>query len=75
MGKTTTLHVHHWRFFVNFFAVPAQLTTWNDQILSLIENGNGEALNSTISVWTQARSASFQLQPKFPSFKQQGELG
>ena len=59
MGKTTTLHVHHWPFFVYFFAVPAQLTTWNDQILSLIENGNRKALNSTISVWARARSPLF----------------
>ena len=59
MGKTTTLHVHHWPFFVHFFAVPAQLTTWNDQILSLIENGNRKALNSTISVWARAWSPLF----------------
>ena len=47
-------------FFVHFFAVPAQLvTTWNDQILSLLGNGNGKTINSTISVRTQARSLLF----------------
>ena len=48
------------RFFVHFFAVPAQLvTTWNDQILSFLGNGNGKTINSTISVRTQARSLLF----------------
>ena len=37
------------RFFVHFFAVPAQ-------ILSVLENKKGEAINSTISVRTRARS-------------------
>ena len=47
-------------FFVHFFAVPAQLvTTWNDQILSLLGNGNGKTINSTISVRTQAWSLLF----------------
>ena len=43
------------RFFVNFFAC----TTKNGQILSLLEKGNGKAINSTISVWTRARSHAF----------------
>ena len=32
---------------------------WNDQILSLLENGNGKAINSTISVWIRAQSPLF----------------
>ena len=44
-SKATTLRVHH-PFFVNFFAC----TTKNGQILSLLEKGNGKAINSTISV-------------------------
>ena len=41
------------RFFVHFFAVPAQ-------ILSVLENKKGEAINSTISVRTRARSPLLQ---------------
>ena len=33
--------------------------TWNDQILSLLRNGNGEAINSTISVRTWVWSLLF----------------
>ena len=55
MSKTTTLHVHH-AFFLRFLYTT---TTWNDQILSLLENGNCKAINSTISVWTRARSPLF----------------
>ena len=33
--------------------------TWNDQILSLLENGKGKEINFTISVWTRARSPLF----------------
>ena len=54
-------------FFVNFFAVLARLWQWHGQILSLPENGNGKAINSTISVWTRARVPSLQFQ-KFLSF-------
>ena len=56
MGKTTTLHVHA---FLSFLCCPCYTTTWNDQILSLFENGNGKAINSTISVWIRARSPLF----------------
>ena len=38
------------RFFVHFVAVPALIRrAGNDQILSLLENGNGKPINSTIS--------------------------
>ena len=43
-------------FFIKFLCRPCTTTTWNDQILTLLENGNGKAINSTISVWTRARS-------------------
>ena len=36
---------------------------WNDQILSLLGNGNGKAINSTISVWTRVRSLLFSSNP------------
>ena len=47
------------RFFANVFAVPAQKTTWNDQLLSLLENGNGKVINITSSVWTWTRPPHF----------------
>ena len=46
-------------FFCIFLCLHCTTTTWNDQILSLLEKGNGKAINSTISVWTRARSPLF----------------
>ena len=46
-------------FFCTFLCCPCTTMTWNDQIVSLLENGKGEAINFTISVWTQARSPLF----------------
>ena len=66
--KTTTLHVHHAYLYVSLQSDPWPTTTRNDQILSLLENGNCKAINlSTISVWTRPRPLSSA--PKFPSFK------
>ena len=62
MSKTTTLHVHH-AFFLHFFCSRCIITTWNDQILSLLGNGNGKAKNSTISVRTRAWSLLFSSNP------------
>ena len=45
--------------FCTFLCCPCTTTTWNDQILSLLGNGNGKVINSTISVWTRARSPIF----------------
>ena len=45
------------------------LMTWNDQILSLLEDEHGKTLNSTFSIWISGSVPSLQLQPKFPSFK------
>ena len=45
--------------FCTFLCSPCTTTTWNDAILSLLGNGNGEAINSTISVRTRARSLLF----------------
>ena len=42
-----------------FLCCPSTTTTWNYQILSLLESGNGKAINSTISVQTWARSPLF----------------
>ena len=44
------------RFFYQFLCRPCTTTTWNGQILSCLENGNGNAINSTIFVWTPLRS-------------------
>ena len=45
--------------FCTFLCCPCTTTTWNDQILSLLENRNGKAINSTIPVWIWARSPLF----------------
>ena len=42
-----------------FCCRPYTTTSWNDQILSLPQKGNGKPINSTISVWTWARSPLF----------------
>ena len=47
------------RFVCKFLCRLCTTTTWNGQISSLLENGNGLAKNSTISVWTRARSPLF----------------
>ena len=52
VSKTTTLTCT--TFFCTFLRRLCTTTTWNDQILSLIEDENGKAINSTISVWTRA---------------------
>ena len=44
--RKTTTHA----FFVHFLAVPARLRREMANILSVFEDGNGKALNSTISV-------------------------
>ena len=45
--------------FCTFPCLHCTTMTWNDQILSLLGNGNGKAINSTISVRTWARSPFF----------------
>ena len=45
--------------FCTFLCSPCITTTWNDQILSYLGNGDGKAINSTISVRTWARSLLF----------------
>ena len=47
------------RFFCTFLCLHCTTTTWNDQILSLLGNGNGKAIKPTISVRTWARSPLF----------------
>ena len=69
MSKKATLHVHHAFLYTFLLSLHNYDVKLNDQILSLLENGNGEAMNSTISVWTRAAVPSLQLQPKFPSSK------
>ena len=45
--------------FCTFLCCPCTTTTWNDQTLTLLENGIDKAIYSTISVWTRARSPLF----------------
>ena len=45
--------------FCTFLCCPCTTTTWNDQTLTLLENGKGKAIYSTISVRTRARSPIF----------------
>ena len=59
MSKTTINSACASRFFCTFLCLQCTTTTWNDQILSLLGNGNGKAINSTISVRTWARSSLF----------------
>ena len=50
----------HDAFFVHFFAArPWTTATWNDQILRILEEESGKAVNSTISVWTRVRPPLF----------------
>ena len=49
--------------FLTFLCSPCIITRWNDQILSWLGNGNGKAINSTISVRTRARSLLFSSNP------------
>ena len=53
ISKTTILHVH--QPFCTFL-LQSTTTTWNDQILRLLGNGNGKSINSTFPVQTWARS-------------------
>ena len=57
MSKTTTVHVHH--AFCIFLCRPCPTTTWNDQILSWLENGNGKAINFAFSLWIRTWSPLF----------------
>ena len=45
--------------FCTFLCRPYTTTTWNDQILSWLENGNGKAINFTFSLWKRTRSPLF----------------
>ena len=59
MSKTATLRVHYAFLYISLLSLHNYDVKLNDQILSLLENGNGEAMNSTISAWTRARSLLF----------------
>ena len=49
--------------FGTFLCNPCITTTWNNQILTLLGNGNGKAINSTISFSTWVRSLLFSSNP------------
>ena len=61
ISKTATLRVHYAFLYISLLSLHNVNydVKLNDQILSLLENGNGEAINSTISAWTRARSLLF----------------
>ena len=41
------------RFFCTFLCRPCTTTTWNDPVLSWLENANGKTINLTVSPWTR----------------------
>ena len=49
MSKTTILHMQH--VFKYISLVPAQLRREMTKFLSWLENGNGKAINFTLSPW------------------------
>ena len=59
MSKTTTLLVHNAFLYISLPSLACTTTTWNDQSLSWVENGNGKAINFTTSLWTQKRFPLF----------------
>ena len=62
-GKTTTLHVHHAFLFISLQSLHNNDEKW-PKFESLPGNGNGKAINSTVSVWIRARSLLFSSNPK-----------
>ena len=50
--KTTTLYVHHAFLYISLPSQQDYDVKWPN--LSFFEDGNGEAINSTLSVWTRA---------------------
>ena len=75
MSKTTTLHVHHAFLHISLLSLHNCDVKLNDQILSLLENGNGKAMNSTICVWTRARSLLFSSNQNSLLLSKRCELG
>ena len=59
--KSNRFNEHH--AFCTFDCLPCITRTWPDQILSLLGNGNGRVINSTISVTTRERSLLFSSNP------------
>ena len=49
MSKKAILHVHHAFLYISLLSLHNYDVKLNDQILSLLENRNGEAMNSTIA--------------------------
>ena len=57
-----TLHLQH--AFCTFLCCPCTTKTWNDQILSRLETGNGRAINFTISLSLKSDAVPYlQFQP------------
>ena len=61
--KTTTLHVYYAFLYISLQSLRNYEVKW--QILSLLGNGNGKAINSAIFVRTRARSLLFSSNPNF----------
>ena len=57
ISKATALQVH--RALCQFLHRLCTTTTWNDQILSFLENLNGKAINFIVFVWVRTRSSLF----------------
>ena len=45
------------KLFCTFLCHPCTTTTWNVQILSWLENGNGKTINLTVSLWTRVHGS------------------
>ena len=58
MSKTATQRVHYAFLYISLLSLHNYDVKLNDQILSLVENRNGEEMSSIISVWTRARPFS-----------------
>ena len=52
VSKTTTLHVHHAFLYISLPPLHDYDVKWPN--FKFFKDGNGKAINSTISVWTQA---------------------
>ena len=69
MSKKATLHVHHAFLYTFLLSLHNYDVKLNDQILSLLENGNGKGDEFYHLCLNSGAVPSLQLQPKFPSSK------
>ena len=68
MSKTATLRVHYAFLYISLLSLHNYDVKLNDQILSLLENGNGEAINSTWTLSELGRGPFSSAPTKIPFF-------